>query len=69
VSDEFFEDEMIGIAEVFLQQAAEDLHTTIEEQALTANASPFTGILHETGVNAITTAGASFEDADEDHLD
>lgn len=63
-TDEFEEDAALPVAEWFMDRFAEAWGREIDTQVLTANAAPFTGILHDTNVNVVTMGAGktSFSD-------
>ncbi len=68
-SDEFMEDTNQDIGNIIRTQALEELAINVlEQQALASNGAPFTGVLHESGTETVTTDSTSFADVTVDDL-
>lgn len=70
VTDELEEDSIVLLANWFSNLFIEAWGAELDRQVLTANADPFTGVLHESDVNTVTmgTGKTSFSDVTIDDL-
>jgi len=70
ITEELEEDALVNLGSLWTQLFAEAWGLEFDKQVLTANASPFTGILHDTGVNEVIMGAGktSFSDVTFDDL-
>jgi len=74
MSNEFLEDEVVGITDLLVTLFGEDMGAEIDNQAFqgtgagVASQEPFTGILNTVGVNAETMTGTGFSSITFDNL-
>jgi len=70
ITEEFEEDALVNLGSLWTQLFAEAWGLEFDKQVLTANGAPFTGILHDTGVNEVImgTGKTSFSDVTFDDL-
>ena len=69
VTDELMEDTNIGIGQLIMQQAIEDLQiNVIEKQLLNSNALPATGVIYEAGTVTYRMDDATFDSLEFDDL-
>ena len=70
ITEEFWEDEAVGIGEYFRTLAADAYTDIFDSEFLTGTGAPTTGLLADTSTNTVSmgTGDASFEDLDVDDL-
>ncbi len=70
VTDELLEDSLVNLGDFFKMQFVEAWGMEFDKQVLNSNASPFTGILHNSSVNVVNmgVGKVNFEDVEFDDL-